>query len=141
MDFDAAFRICASGLAAQRARLDVVTSNLANADTTKTAAGGPYRRRYVVFGSEELPEEFPSRLREALRSVKVEQVAEDQAAGRTVYDPLHPDADARGYVTLPNVNVMQEMTEMIASGRAYEACVSAFDASKSMALKTLDLGK
>ncbi len=141
MDFLASFKICASGLAAQRARMDIVSSNLANADTTKTPEGGPYRRKYVVLGAEPLAGEFSASLQDALQTVKVEDVAEDANDGRTVYDPSHPNADAKGFVAMPNVNVIMEMAEMIAAGRAYEACVTAFDASKNMALKTLDLGK
>jgi flagellar basal-body rod protein FlgC len=141
MDFSTAFKLCASGLAAQRVKMDIVSSNLANADTTKTPEGGPYRRKFAVLGTEPLPGDFSSSLRDVLQTVKVEEVTEDAAAGRTVYDPSHPDADDKGLVAMPNVNVIMEMADMIAAGRAYEACVTAFDASKNMALKTLELGK
>jgi len=141
MDFSTAFTICGSGLAAQRAKMDVVTSNLANADTTNTLEGGPYKRKYVVFGAEALPRDFDSALKDVLSTVKIEAVAEDGRSGRSVYDPSHPNADAKGFVAMPNVNVLMEMADMITAGRAYEACVTAFDASKNMALKTLEMGK
>jgi flagellar basal-body rod protein FlgC len=141
MDFITTFKICSSGLSAQRAKMDVVTSNLANAGTTKTEAGGPYRRKMVVLTSEEVQEPFDRTLEGALAEVKVDQVTEDPTPPKSVYDPGHPDADAKGFVLLPNVNAIQEMTDMINVGRSYEAAVTAFDATKNMALKTLEIGK
>jgi flagellar basal-body rod protein FlgC len=141
MDFATTFKICGSGLAAQRAKMDVVTSNLANAGTTKTEEGGPYRRKTVVLKAEPVKESFDRTLEGALAEVKVDQVAEDLSPMKSVYDPAHPDADAKGFVLLPNVNVMTEMADMINVGRSYEAVVTAFDAAKNMALKTLEIGK
>lgn len=141
MDFSLPFKICSSGLAAQRAKMDVVTSNLANAATTRTPEGGPYKRKEVVLGSQSAVTEFDGRLQEALQTVEVQEIAEDKNGVKLVYDPQHPDADQKGYVAMPNVNVVQEMAEMINVNRSYEACVTAFDATKNMALKALDIGK
>ncbi len=141
MDFSTSFRLCASGLAAQRAKLDVVASNLANASTTSTPEGGPYKRKQVVFSTETVKGPFNTVLRDALRMVKVKDVVEDTEGSRMVYDPGHPDADARGMVAMPNVNPIQEMADMIMASRAYEASVNAFDATKNMALKTIEMGK
>lgn len=141
MDFNTNFKICGSGLAAQRAKMDVVSSNLANAGTTKTEEGGPYRRKMVVLKAENIDEPFDKTLRGALSEVKVDQVAEDPSPMKSVYDPAHPDADAKGFVLLPNVNAITEMADMINVGRNYEAVVTAFDAVKNMALKTLEIGK
>ena len=141
MDFTTNFQICGSGLSAQRAKMDVITSNLANAGTTKTAEGGPYRRKTVVLKAEDVDEPFDKTLRGALAEVKVDQVAEDPSPMKSVYDPAHPDADEKGFVLLPNVNAITEMADMINVGRNYEAVVTAFDATKSMALKTLEIGK
>ena len=141
MDFITNFKIIGTGLSAQRAKMDVVTSNLANVNTTRTPEGGPYKRKVVVLGTEQVGGSFNNRLREALQGVAVKDVVEDAEGFKKVYDPAHPDADASGYLTLPNVNVVSEMADMIVANRAYEACVTAFDASKNMALKTLDIGK
>jgi flagellar basal-body rod protein FlgC len=141
MDFFVSFKICGSGLAAQRAKSDVVASNLANVSTTKTPEGGPYKRKMISFSSEPVRGVFSRKLRDALNTVKIGNVAESGEGIKRVSDPGHPDADAAGFVTLPNVNVVTEMTDMIMASRAYEACVTAFDATKSMVLKTLEIGK
>jgi len=141
MDFTTSFKICGDALAAQRARLDVVAGNLANASTTRTPEGGPYRRRVVSLASEELPGSFDAALKDSVRTVKVDKIQEDTQGFRKVHDPSHPDADGKGIVTLPNVQPIVEMTELIAVNRAFEATVSAFDATKNMALKTLEIGK
>lgn len=141
MDTSTTFKICGDGLSAQRARLDIVASNLANVNTTRTIEGGPYRRKTLVLSAQDIEESFDSFLKSALKTVKAEEIVEDQSPGKKVYDPSHPDADSTGMVTLPNVNVMTEMAEMIAASRAYEACVTAFDATKNMALKSLEIGK
>lgn len=141
MDFSTSFRVCASGLAAQRAKLDVVMSNLANAGATSTPEGGPYKRKRIVFSTEPVKGPFNTALKDALRVVKVQGVAEDGEGFKTVYDPGHPDANANGMVVMPNVNIIQEMADMIMANRGYEASVTAFDATKSMVLKTLEMGK
>lgn len=141
MDIMTSLKIAGSGMAAQRARLDVVASNLANAGTTRTAEGGPYRKKVVALAAETVDARFDSVVDEALKAVKVEAIEEVAEAVKRVYDPAHPDAGADGYVAMPDINVMTEMADLIAAGRSYEACVTAFDAAKSMTLKTLELGK
>ncbi len=141
MDFLTSFKICGSGLEAQRAKMDVVVSNLANVNTTKTPEGGPYRRKVIVLTSEALGDGFESKLRDALKKVQVEAIVEDPDGLRQVYEPNHPHANEQGFVAYPNVNVVSEMADMITANRAYEASVTAFDATKNMALKTLDIGK
>ena len=140
MDFLTSFRISSSGLAAQRARMDVITSNIANAETTRTPEGGPYKKKTVVLSSEPLPGAFGASLDNAARIVKVEKIAEDKEV-KMVYDPTHPDADGKGYVAKPNINLIMEMADMITASRNYEACVTAFDATKNMALKAMEIGK
>ena len=141
MDFLTSFKICGDALAAQRARMDVVASNLANASTTKTPEGGPYRRKVVSMSSQEVTGSFDDALRDSVRSVKIDNIREDAQGLRKVYDPAHPDADATGVVTMPNVQPIVEMAELIAVNRSFEATVTAFDAAKNMALKTLEIGK
>ena len=130
--FDA-FAISGSGMTAERLRMDVIASNLANADSTRGADGQPYRRRMVV-----LQAGSPS-FDQVLSGVKVAGVVEDQSPLRRVYDPSHPDADAQGYVTLPNVNPVTEMVDLITSSRGYEANVTAMNAAKQMFTKTFDV--
>ncbi len=140
MDFSASFKICSSGLRAQRARMDVITSNIANAETTRTAEGGPYKKKTAVLSSEPLANSFGEALNNAAMAVKVEKIEEDSGV-RMIYDPKHPDANPDGYVAKPDINLMMEMAEMITASRNYEACVTAFDATKNMTLKALDIGK
>lgn len=140
MDFSASFKICSSGLRAQRARMDVITSNIANAETTRTAEGGPYKKKTAVLSSEPLAGSFGEALNNAAMAVKVEKIEEDSGV-RMIYDPKHPDANPDGYVAKPDINLMMEMAEMITASRNYEACVTAFDATKNMTLKTFDIGK
>jgi flagellar basal-body rod protein FlgC len=137
--------ISASGMTAQRLRLDIISQNIANVNTTRDENGNPYRRRTVVFAERDMTP-FGDVLLKTAGSVgsgvKVTQVSEDtKSAMRKVYDPSHPDADEDGYVTYPNVNIVQEMTDMIDATRSYEANVTAFNATKNMALKGLEIGK
>lgn len=141
MDFHNLFQICGSGLKAQRIRMELITSNLANAHTTNTPEGGPYKRKVAVFGSRPVVDAFGDQLGEALKEVELRKISNVEGGFKTVYDPSHPDAAADGTVTMPNVNVVTEMTEMISANRSYEACVTAFDAVKGMALKALEIGK
>ena len=141
MDVDSSFSLCGSALTVQRAKMDIITSNLANADVTRTAEGGPYRKKNVVLSSEAVKERFDSTLKNALKSVKVAEITEDTSPPKMVHNPSHPDADKDGYVAMPNVNIMAEMADMITVSRSYEAMVTAFDATKNMALKALELGK
>jgi len=131
--------ISASGMSAQRLRMDVVAENLANADTTRGANGKPYQRKEVV-----LQETFAQQLAGAQSAgdgVEVSGIVDDQSAGRRVYDPGNPDADATGYVTMPNVNPVTEMVDMITATRGYEANVQAMNAAKQMFTRTLDILK
>jgi flagellar basal-body rod protein FlgC len=141
MDISASFSLCGSAMSVQRAKMDVITSNLANADVTRTAEGGPYRKKSVALISEPLKDSFGTILQDALNTVRVAEVTEDVSPPRMVHNPTHPVADKDGFVAMPNVNLMSEMADMITVSRAYEAMVTAFDATKNMALKTLEMGK
>ena len=147
MSFFSALDISASGLTAQRLRMDIIAENIANVETTRTETGGPFKRKTVLFqerGSVGPFVEFFSRAMGGVvkdpGGVRVSRVVEDQRPGAKVYDPSHPDADAEGYVTKPNVNIVEEMVNMISASRSYEANVTAFNATKSMLAKTLELG-
>lgn len=124
--------ISTSGLTAQRKRLDIIARNIANAETTRTAKGGPYERQQVVFttGRNGAPGE-----------VEVSRVIRDPRPPRMVYRPGHPDADQKGFVAMPNVNVMEEMVDMVSATRSYEANIAAVNAAKSMVRKALDIVK
>jgi len=142
MDFFSSMDISASALSAERTRMNLISSNLANANSTRTAEGGPYKRKDAVFTATPAPGSFGAALGQAsARRVEVSQVREDQNPPRMQYDPSHPDADPAGYVAFPNVNVVEEMADMISATRSYEANVTAAQAAKSMALKTLELGR
>jgi flagellar basal-body rod protein FlgC len=150
MGLFSALEISASGLTAERMRMDVTAENLANAQTTRGANGGPYKRKIVVLSEVTPSNGFAGALQGAMASsgsgnsgrpggVEVSGVLEDPAPDRMVYDPGHPDADARGYVRMPNVNPVTEMVDLITASRAYEANVTAMQTAKTMYAKTLDL--
>lgn len=142
MDFFTAFDISSSALTAQRTRMNIISSNLANIYSTESYEGGPYRRRDVVFSAEALEgREFNRVLRDTLHSVHVTDVIEDQRPFKSVYDPYHPNADKNGYVYYPNVNVMEEMVNMMAATRSYEANVNVLRTTKGMIQKALEIGK
>jgi flagellar basal-body rod protein FlgC len=138
MGSSSSFDISASGIYAQRVRMDVIAENIANAESTRTAQGGPYRRQRITFAAA-----YDSAVRSGngVKGVEVEGIVEDPTDFRTVYDPGHPDADANGYVRMPNVNVVEEMVDMISATRAYEANVTALNAAKSMIASAIDIGK
>ena len=136
MDMFGIFSVSSSALEAQRTRMNSIASNMANAHSTKTAAGGPYKRKDVVFSTKEIE---PGN--KELEGVQVAHVVEDQTPPTMVYDPGHPDADKSGYVAMPNVSVIEEMTNMMMASRAYEANVSAFNMSKTMVIKSLEIGR
>ena len=144
MDFFKTMEITASGLNAERSRMNTIASNLANAKTTRTAEGGPYKRLDPVFQSVPLAEKFSELVGEkaahASSLVKVESIRQDDSPPQMVYDPSHPDADPSGYVALPNVNVVQEMVNMITASRAYEAGVTVMSTVKGMARSALNIG-
>ncbi|PKM80838.1 MAG: flagellar basal body rod protein FlgC [Firmicutes bacterium HGW-Firmicutes-14] len=142
-----AFDISASGLTAQRLRMDVIAENIANVNTTRTQNGGPYRRKMVVFEERESQNGFPRFLQGSLNreksgeGVRVIRIAEDNSSLKMVYDPHHPDANPEGYVMMPNVNIVTEMVNMISATRSYEANTTAIKASKDIAAKALDIGR
>lgn len=146
MSFLSSLDISASGLTAQRLRMDVISENIANIDTTRTATGGPYRRRYVIF-QEQGAKPFSQYLDDSMNStagqggVYVSQIADDQSPFTLKYDPTNPDANADGYVQMPNVDLTTEMVDMMSATRSYEANVTAVNATKSMAMTALDIGK
>ena len=135
--------VSASGMSAERQRAEVLTENIANADTTRTIEGGPYRRRDVVFQSEEVGSPFSSTLQSELdnqsQGVTVGQVLIDQSEPDRRYLPGHPDADADGYVAFPRVNTAEDMVDLLGASRSYQANVSAISAVKDMLQKSLDL--
>lgn len=139
----------ASGLTAERLRMDVISNNIANANTTRTDRGGAFHRRYVVFEPRDRePKKFEHVLKKAVglnrqtgEGVRAVQITEDDTPGPMVYDPGHPDANAEGYVEKPNVNIVTEMIDMITAQRAYEANSTAINAAKAMITKALEIGK
>ena len=143
-----AFAISASGLTAERLRMDVISNNIANVNTTRTIDGGPYQRQRVVFEprGEKMGFLFPfvfdkTKQSSQFQGVKATGIINDQEPPKLVYDPGHPDANKDGYVAMPNVNIVKEMVDMISSTRAYEANVTAINSAKTMAAKALDIGK
>ncbi|MDI7248260.1 MAG: flagellar basal body rod protein FlgC [Bacillota bacterium] len=142
MGIFSSFRISATGLAAERLRMDVIANNIANVNTTRTEDGRPYRRRQVVFQAlTARPSRGPGASEAPGQGVAVAAIVEDPSPPRMVYDPGHPDADARGYVAMPNVDAVRELVDMISATRAYEANVTALDAAKTMAMRALDIGR
>ena len=145
MDFFSSMSVSSSALSAERTRMNLISSNLANANATRTAEGGPYKRKDAVFAATPVEKRFERALSNAagqeVRQVEVMQIIEDQNQPRLQYDPNHPDANPQGYVAMPNVNVVEEMADMINATRTYEANVTAVQAAKSMALKTLEISK
>lgn len=145
MDLLTSLRISSSGLSANRKRIESISSNIANAQTTRTAEGGPYRRKEVVFGSEPARENFSEilegELQEKAQTVHATEVVSTNRPPILKYDPNHPDANKDGYVAMPNINVMEEMANMISAQRSYEANVTAINTTKQMAMKALEIGK
>ena len=145
MDFFSAMDVSSSALSAERTRMNLISGNLANASTTRTPEGGPYKRKDAVFSAAQSEKSFGRVLDgvagHQVRQVQVSQIVEDQNPPRMQYDPSHPDADSQGYVAMPNVNVIEEMADMLTASRAYEANVTAVQAAKGMALKTLEISK
>ncbi|MEJ8554397.1 flagellar basal body rod protein FlgC [Tepidibacter sp. Z1-5] len=147
MSLFGSINISSSGLTAERLRMDIISKNIANANTTRTANGTPYKRQVVTFKAAET-ESFKTHLNKHMNKnndigngVEVTGVKEDQSSFKRVYDPGHPDADKKGYVLMPNVNIVTEMVNMISATRAYEANVTALNSSKSMMMKALEIGR
>lgn len=134
--------IAASGLSAQRTRMNTIASNLANAQTTRTAAGGPYQRVDPVFEAialDKMRALTPSE--RSVSMVKVQRIVQDQRPGQMVFSPGHPDANPAGYLEYPNVNIVEEMVNMITASRAYEAGISTVEATQRMGNSALELGR
>ena len=145
-DFFTGFKISSSGMTAQRMRMNTISSNIANINTTRTPEGGPYRRKDVVFESMPEVKNFGDILsatspKSDFQRVQVTDVISDTKAPLLKYEPDHPDANADGYVAYPNINLMEEMTNMIQATRSYEANVQSLQASKDMALSALEIGR
>lgn len=141
----------ASGLTAERLRMDVISNNIANVNSTRTVNGGPFKRKYVIFQPREAEKNsFSAMLEGAMNKgnknragdgVRAIGIGTDDSMGKLVYDPGHPDANADGYVELPNVDIVTEMVDMITASRAYEANVTTINAAKSMAQQALNISK
>jgi flagellar basal-body rod protein FlgC len=141
MDFFTAMEVSASGLSAERTRMNVAASNLANAQTTQAAGGGPYKRRDVSLQSVDVPGTQGTPFAQAVKGVAVSQIAQDAAPPRLEYDPGHPQANAQGYVAYPNINPVEEMVDMITASRAYEAGITSMTTAVSMAERALGIGR
>lgn len=136
--------ISASALTAEKTRIDIINKNMANANTTRTSGGTPYRRQMVVF--EENKGKFSDYLEKHTKKfngkgVKISEIVQDQTEFKRIYEPGHPDADENGYVLLPNVEIVKEMVDMIDAQRAYEANITAMNGTKSMMMKALEIGR
>lgn len=145
-DFLTGMRVSSSGMSAQRMRMNTIASNIANINTTQTPEGGPYRRKDVVFEAMPDAKNFGEIIsatdpQGSFQRVQVSDIVSDRKAPLLKYEPDHPDANADGYVAYPNINLMEEMTNMIQASRSYEANVSALQASKDMALTALEIGR
>lgn len=148
MNIFRAMKISASGLSAERLRMDVISANIANANSTRSPQGGPYRRQVALLAAHEGENAgFKKVLKRYLKEpaeiggVRVAGIVQDPTPPKRVYDPRHPDAGTDGYVEYPNVEVMKEMVELITASRAYEANATVLNSSKNMALKTLEIGR
>jgi flagellar basal-body rod protein FlgC len=145
MDILTGMRVSASGMAAQRMRMNTISSNIANINTTRTPEGGPYRRKDVVLESmpdaKSFGEILTTQPQKDVARVQVSDVLVDRKAPMMKYEPDHPDANEEGFVAYPNINLMEEMANMIMTTRAYEANVSAMNATKDMAMTSLELGR
>ncbi len=136
-------RISSSGLSAERLRMDTITGNIANASTTRGKDGKPYIRKIAVF-EENLTNELnkqSGKFEEKHMGIKAVGVEKDKSELRKVYDPYHPDANEEGYVLMPNVNILNEMVDLIAASRSYEANITALNSQKAMLSKTLEIGR
>ena len=147
MSFFGSMNVSASGMTAQRLRMDTISQNIANVNTTRGADGLPYRRKTVVFEEINQRNNFKGMLNDYLNDyssnggVKVSKIIEDDAPFIRTFDPSHPDADENGYVARPNVNTIEEMTNLISANRSYEANITAFNATKSMVSSALNIGR
>lgn len=146
MGFLDSINTSASALTAERLRMDIISKNIANANTTRTANGTPYRRQVLIFQEAEKNVPFSHFINTEINKfskggVKVSSVIEDKSEFKLVYNPGHPDANEKGYVRMPNVDIMVEMVNMISATRAYEANVTSINSTKNMVMKALDIGR
>ncbi len=148
MNFGSSFGISASALTAQRLRMDVISSNIANAETTRASVvdgkAVPYKRKLVVMEaseSDKFSNILNSKMNSSTQGVKVQSIIEDSSPLKPVYNPSHPDADAEGYVYMPNVDITKEMVDMLSASRSYEANITMLNASKAMVSKALEIGR
>lgn len=143
MDILNAFKINGSALKAQSTRLNTISSNLANVETTSTPEGGPYKKKSVYFQSTPLSfkDQLDGQVKKSLQGVEVTKIVEDDKPPRKVYNPSHPDANDDGYVEMPNISVLEEMVDMMSATRSYQANVTTIKMAKRMAIKALELGR
>lgn len=141
MNFLVCLEVSASGLYAQRKRMDTIASNLANIETTRTENGGPYRRKMVVMSTKPPDRGFGDILNSTVEGVQIEDVVEDQSPFKKVYNPSHPDANDEGYLLKPNIDLVVETTNMMMAKRAFEANIAVIKATRKMAIKALEIGR
>jgi flagellar basal-body rod protein FlgC len=141
MNFLKTLETSASGLYAQRKRMDIIASNLSNIETTRTEKGGPYRRKMVVMKTKEVDQDFDNMFNSRVKGVQIEDIVEDQTPFKKVYNPSHPDADSDGYLYKPNVDLIVETTNMLMAKRAFEANIAAIKATRQMVMKALEIGR
>ena len=145
MDFESSMKISASGMAAHRTWMNVLSANLANVQTTKTASGKPYERKTIIYESVPMPSSFDDVLQDSMdenvEKVKVVGIVPDGREFKKVMDPGNPDADKDGMVEMPNINPVEEMTNLLTATRSYEANLAALNMAKQMAMKALEIGK
>lgn len=141
MNFLKSLETSASGLYAQRKRMDIIASNLANIETTRTEKGGPYRRKMVVMRTAEMDQDFDTIFNSSVKGVQIDDIVEDQTPFKKVYNPSHPDADSNGYLYKPNVDLIVETTNMLMARRAFEANIAAIKATRQMVIKALEIGR
>lgn len=145
MNFIDTLNASASGLSAQRLRMNLISSNLANVNSTRTAAGGPYKRKDAVFAAvapgNGFEQALRNRMENTLTEVRVTDIREDNSPPLQKYDPEHPDANQQGYVALPNINVLEEMVNMLSASRSYEANATAIQATKELANQAIEIGR
>lgn len=140
MNFLSTLEISASGLYAQRRRMDVIAGNLANLETTQTEEGGPYRRKMVLMRTKSIGD-FDLLLGDRVEGVKIDRIVEDKSPFKKIFNPSHPDADEDGYLRKPNIDLVVETTNMLIARRAFEANLAVLKSTRQMALKALEIGK
>ena len=141
MNFLKSLDTSASGLYAERRRMDIIASNLSNIETTRTKEGGPYRRKMVVMSTKEMDSNFDDVFNNSVKGVQIDEIVEDKTPFKRVYNPGHPDADKDGYLLKPNVDLVVETTNLMMARRAFEANIAAIKATRQMILKALEIGR